>query len=61
MAVTSKTDPYVVNAAVIHQLTKQVHEENLLHKSILAMQQNSANFEEAIVRALQSAWQTYDE
>ncbi|KAJ7347263.1 hypothetical protein DFH08DRAFT_1002010 [Mycena albidolilacea] len=61
MAVTSKTDPYVVNAAVIHQLTKQVHEENLLQKSILAMQQNSANFEEAIVRALQSAWQTYDE
>ncbi|KAJ6540575.1 hypothetical protein B0H19DRAFT_1313269 [Mycena capillaripes] len=45
MSVTSKTDPYVVNAAVIRQLTKQ----------------NSANFEEAIVRALQSAWQTYDE
>ncbi|KAJ6540570.1 hypothetical protein B0H19DRAFT_332296 [Mycena capillaripes] len=61
MSVTSKTDPYVVNAAVIRQLTKQVHEENTLHKSILAMQQNSANFEEAIVRALQSAWQTYDE
>ncbi|KAJ6550854.1 hypothetical protein DFH09DRAFT_1262706 [Mycena vulgaris] len=61
MAVTSKTDPYVANAAVIRQLTKQVHEENVLHKSILAMQQNSANFEEAIVRALQSAWQTYDE
>ncbi|KAJ7107770.1 hypothetical protein C8R44DRAFT_843034 [Mycena epipterygia] len=61
MAVTSKTDPYVVNAAVIHQLTKQVHAENQLHKSILAMQQNSATFEEAIVRALQSAWQTYDE
>ncbi|KAF8199371.1 hypothetical protein K438DRAFT_2016120 [Mycena galopus ATCC 62051] len=61
MAVTSKTDPYVVNAAVIHQLTKQVHAENVLHKSILAMQQNSADFEEAIVRALQSAWQTYSE
>ncbi|KAJ7601488.1 hypothetical protein B0H17DRAFT_969664, partial [Mycena rosella] len=61
MAVTSKTDPYVANAAVIHQLTKQVHEENLLRNSILAMQQNGANFEEAIVRALQSAWQTYDE
>ncbi|KAJ7196245.1 hypothetical protein GGX14DRAFT_473834 [Mycena pura] len=61
MAVTSKTDPYVVNAAVIHQLTKQVHEENQLRKSILAMQQNSANFEETIVRAIQSAWQRYNE
>ncbi|KAJ7772839.1 hypothetical protein DFH07DRAFT_801688 [Mycena maculata] len=61
MAVTSKTDPYVANAAVVRQLTKQVHEENLLQKSIIIMQQNSAHFEEGIVRALQSAWQTYDE
>ncbi|KAJ7154143.1 hypothetical protein C8R46DRAFT_911806 [Mycena filopes] len=61
LAVTSKTDPYVANAAVVRQLTKQVHEENLLQKSIIIMQQNSAHFEEGIVRALQSAWQTYDE
>ncbi|KAK6996651.1 PH domain-containing protein [Favolaschia claudopus] len=61
MAVTSKTDPYVANAAVVRQLTKQVHEENLLQKSIIIMQQNSAHFEEGIVRAIQSAWQTYDE
>ncbi|KAJ6622223.1 hypothetical protein B0H10DRAFT_2162837 [Mycena sp. CBHHK59/15] len=54
MNVTSKTDPYVANAAV-------VHEENLLQKSIIIMQQNSAHFEEGIVRAIQSAWQTYDE
>ncbi|KAF7311306.1 PH domain-containing protein [Mycena kentingensis (nom. inval.)] len=61
MAVTSKTDPYVVNQAVVRQLTRQVHEENLLQKSIIIMQQNSAHFEEGIVRAIQSAWQTYDE
>ncbi|KAJ7872788.1 hypothetical protein B0H14DRAFT_2721237 [Mycena olivaceomarginata] len=61
LAVTSKTDPYVANAAVVRQLTKQVHEENLLQKSIIIMQQNSAHFEEGIVRAVQSAWATYDE
>ncbi|KAJ7644189.1 hypothetical protein FB45DRAFT_784043 [Roridomyces roridus] len=61
LAVTSKTDPYVTNAAVVRQLTKQVHEENLLQKSIIIMQQNSAHFEEGIVRAVQSAWQTYEE
>ncbi|KAF8901966.1 hypothetical protein CPB85DRAFT_1377262 [Mucidula mucida] len=38
-----------------------VHEENLLQKSIIIMQQNSAHFEEGIVRAIQSAWQTFDE
>lgn len=46
---------------VTRQLQKQVHEENLLQKSIIIMQQNSAHFEEGIVRALQSAWQTFDE
>ncbi|KAF4570956.1 hypothetical protein EYR36_001775 [Pleurotus pulmonarius] len=61
LQVTSKTDPYVSNQAVVRQLQKQVHEENLLQKSIIIMQQNSAHFEEGIVRALQSAWQTYDE
>ncbi|KAF7302372.1 PH domain-containing protein [Mycena chlorophos] len=61
MAVTNKTDPFVINQAVVRQLTKQVHEENLLQKSIIIMQQNSAHFEEGIVRAIQSAWQTYDE
>jgi hypothetical protein len=46
---------------VVRQLQKQVHEENLLQKSIIIMQQNSAHFEEGIVRAIQSAWQTFDE
>ncbi|KAJ7283216.1 hypothetical protein C8J57DRAFT_1709662 [Mycena rebaudengoi] len=61
MNITSKTDPYVANAAVVRQLQKQVQEENLLQKSIIAMQKNSAQFEEGIVRAIQSAWHTYDE
>ncbi|VDB92044.1 unnamed protein product [Peniophora sp. CBMAI 1063] len=59
--VTSKSDPYIANAAVSRQLAKQVHEENALQKSIIIMQQNSAHFEEGIVRAIQSAWQTFDE
>ena len=46
---------------VTRQLQKQVHEENALQKSIIIMQQNSAHFEEGIVRAIQSAWQTFDE
>ena len=46
---------------VILQLNKQVNEENALQKSIIIMQQNSAHFEEGIVRAIQSAWQTFDE
>lgn len=61
MSVTNKSDPYVANIAVMRQLQKQVHEENALQKSIIIMQQNSAHFEEGIVRAIQSAWQTYDE
>ncbi|KAG5642252.1 hypothetical protein DXG03_003353 [Asterophora parasitica] len=61
MSVTNRTDPYVSNSAVTRQLQKQVHEENLLQKSIIIMQQNSAHFEEGIVRSLQSAWQTFDE
>ena len=52
---------YVGNMAVIRQLQKQVHEENALQKSIIIMQQNSAHFEEGFVRAIQSAWQTFDE
>ncbi|KAF8062554.1 hypothetical protein FPV67DRAFT_1783357 [Lyophyllum atratum] len=61
MSVTNKTDPFVANLAVTRQLQKQVHEENLLQKSIIIMQQNSAHFEEGIVRSIQSAWQTFDE
>ncbi len=61
MHITSKSDPFVANQAVARQLIKQVHEENLLQKSIVIMQQNSAHFEEGIVRAIQSAWQTFDE
>ncbi|KAF8835672.1 hypothetical protein BDN67DRAFT_1072312 [Paxillus ammoniavirescens] len=61
MNVTAKSDPYVANVGVARQLQKQVHEENALQKSIIIMQQNSAHFEEGIVRAIQSAWQTYDE
>lgn len=52
---------YVANAHVLGQLTKQVHAENALQKSIIIMQQNSAHFEEGLVRALQSAWATFDE
>ncbi len=52
---------YVANQAVVRQLHKQVNEENALQKSIVIMQQNSAHFEEGIVRAIQSAWQTFDE
>ena len=52
---------YFANMAVAYQLRRQVLEENLLHKSIIMMQQNSAHFEEGIVRAIQSAWQTFDE
>ncbi|KAI0293506.1 hypothetical protein B0F90DRAFT_1913423 [Multifurca ochricompacta] len=77
LQVTAKSDPcvdptlslkytltpfrYVANLAVIRQLHKQVNEENALQKSIVIMQQNSAHFEEGIVRAIQSAWQTFDE
>ncbi|KAL5525859.1 hypothetical protein ACEPAG_7196 [Sanghuangporus baumii] len=61
MQVGAKDDPFVANINVARQLQKQVHEENALQKSIIIMQQNSATFEEGIVRAIQSAWQTYDE
>ena len=52
---------YIANRHVARQLYRQVHEENLLQKSTVIMQQNSALFEEAIVRSVQSAWQTFEE
>jgi len=52
---------YIANLAVSYQLQRQVLEENLLHKSIIIMQQNSAHFEEGIVKSIQSAWSTFDE
>lgn len=61
MGVTPKSDPYVLNMSVARQLQKQIHEENALQKSIIIMQQNSAHFEEGIVRAIQSAWATFGE
>jgi hypothetical protein len=61
MNLASKNDPYLANQAVARQLQRQVLEENLLQKSIVIMQQNSAHFEEGIVRSIQSAWQTFDE
>ncbi|KAG7571147.1 hypothetical protein FFLO_00972 [Filobasidium floriforme] len=61
MSVSSKEDPFAVNLAVHRQLQKQVNEENALQKSVIIMQQNSAHFEEGIVRSIQSAWQTFDE
>ncbi|KAJ9125343.1 hypothetical protein QFC22_000303 [Naganishia vaughanmartiniae] len=61
MSVTSKEDPFAVNLAVNRQLQRQVNEENALQKSIVIMQQNSAHFEEGIVRSIHSAWQTFDE
>jgi hypothetical protein len=59
--ITAKSDPYVSNQAVVRQLNKQVHEENLLQKSIIIIQQSSAHFEESLIRSIQSAWATYDE
>ncbi|WWC68389.1 uncharacterized protein I206_102314 [Kwoniella pini CBS 10737] len=61
MQVSAKEDPFAVNQAVHKQLSKQVNEENSLQKSIIIMQQNSAHFEEGIVRSIQSAWATFDE
>lgn len=61
MSVSAKEDPFAVNMAVLKQLQKQVAEENSLQKSIIIMQQNSAHFEEGIVRSIQSAWSTFDE
>ncbi|KAI3605412.1 cytoplasm protein [Moniliophthora roreri] len=56
-----KSDPFIANLAVAQQLKKQVHAENLLQKSIIITQQNSAHFEAGVVRAIQSAWATYEE
>ncbi|KAF8149178.1 hypothetical protein B0H34DRAFT_667829 [Crassisporium funariophilum] len=61
MNLAARNDPYLANQAVARQLQRQVLEENLLQKSIVMMQQNSAHFEEGIVRSIQSAWQTFDE
>ncbi|KAJ1024393.1 hypothetical protein NDA18_004560 [Ustilago nuda] len=61
MSVTAREDPYAANQQVFRQLQRQVNEENALQKSIIIMQQNSAHFEEGIVRSIQSAWQTFDE
>ncbi|PPQ96547.1 hypothetical protein CVT26_006334 [Gymnopilus dilepis] len=60
-AIHARNDPYIANQAVARQLQHQVHEENMLQKSIVIMQQNSAHFEEGIVQSIQSAWQTFDE
>jgi len=61
MGVHAKEDPWFTNSLVARQLQKQVHEENALQKSIIIMQQNSEHFEEGVVRAIQMAWQTFDE
>lgn len=61
MSVSPREDPFASNQAVALQLQRQVNEENALQKSIIIMQQNSAHFEEGIVRSIQSAWQTFDE
>ncbi|KIO34659.1 hypothetical protein M407DRAFT_63869, partial [Tulasnella calospora MUT 4182] len=61
MSIQAREDPYCQNLIVTKQLVKQVNEENALQKSIILMQQNSAHFEEGIVRSIQSAWQTFDE
>ncbi|KAF9070797.1 hypothetical protein BDP27DRAFT_1220113 [Rhodocollybia butyracea] len=56
-----KSDPYIANLHVEHQLRKQVNAENLLQKSIIIAQANSAVFEEGIVSAIKGAWATYEE
>ncbi|KAG8978051.1 hypothetical protein FRC05_011166 [Tulasnella sp. 425] len=61
MSIQARDDPFCQNLIVTKQLVKQVNEENALQKSIILMQQNSAHFEEGIVRSIQSAWQTFDE
>ncbi|KAG8906328.1 hypothetical protein FRB99_007108 [Tulasnella sp. 403] len=61
MSIQARDDPFCQNLLVTKQLVKQVNEENALQKSIILMQQNSAHFEEGIVRSIQSAWQTFDE
>ncbi|KAG0150952.1 hypothetical protein CROQUDRAFT_37461 [Cronartium quercuum f. sp. fusiforme G11] len=61
IAVESRQDPWLCNHIVLEQLRKQVYEENMLQKSILIMQTNSAQFEEALVRAIQTVWSIYDE
>ncbi|CAD6949097.1 unnamed protein product [Tilletia controversa] len=61
MSATAKEDPYTVIQAIFRQLQRQVNEEDVLQKLIIIMQQNSAHFEEGIVRSIQSAWQTFDE
>ncbi|KAF8887886.1 hypothetical protein CPB84DRAFT_1684560 [Gymnopilus junonius] len=60
-AIHARNDPYIANQAVSRQLHHQVYEENMLQKSIVIMQQNSAHFEQGIVQSIQSAWQTFDE
>lgn len=57
----SRQDPWLCNQLVVEQLRKQVQEENMLQKSILIMQTNSAQFEEGLVRAIQSIWAVYHE
>jgi hypothetical protein len=52
---------YITNTNVMRQLRQQVNEENALQKSIIIMQQNSADFETLLVRSIQSAWQTFEE
>ncbi|KAH9482026.1 Cytoskeletal signaling protein slm1 [Psilocybe cubensis] len=61
MNIHAKNDPYIANQLVSRQLSRQLLEENLLQKSLIITQQNSAHFEEGIVKSLQSAWATYDE
>ncbi|EGG12542.1 Pleckstrin domain-containing protein [Melampsora larici-populina 98AG31] len=56
-----RQDPWLCNQLVVEQLRKQVQEENMLQKSILIMQTNSAQFEEGLVRAIQSIWAVYHE
>ena len=60
MHVTAKEDPWYTNSLVARQLQKQVQEENALQKSIIIMQQNSEHFEEGVIRAIQTAWETFD-
>ncbi|KEI41170.1 uncharacterized protein L969DRAFT_92403 [Mixia osmundae IAM 14324] len=60
MGIGAKEDPWYTNNLVARQLQKQVHEENALQKSIIIMQNNSAHFEEGVVKAIQTAWETFD-
>ncbi|GAA6060981.1 hypothetical protein JCM10212_000667 [Sporobolomyces blumeae] len=54
-------DPYLSHSLVANQLKKQVHKENDLQAALIRFQQQQAEFEEGIVKSIQSACRLYEE